>query len=342
MSENPHRTIVCSVLFLDIEGYSKRSVTEQLTLKQQFNAFLVVALLHVATDDRIVLDTGDGAAVCFLSDPEDSLFAAMSLRDATSATDTSQTPPMHLRIGINLGPVRLLKDINNQINIIGDGINDAQRVMSFAEPGKILVSRSYYEVVSRLSNDYVRLFAFEGTRTDKHVREHDVYAVGLPTPGSVRAFAARSVTDQDSQRNLPAPASIADQPATVASAQDAPTQGMRKRITIAVVALLVLLGIGMLWFWPGKAPEGPPPSQESVKPKASPASRPEPPKPSEIKQKADSSPVWLIQMRKDLVVCDQQGFINRVICTEKVRWKYCDPSNWNKFEECRVKKPING
>jgi len=63
------------------------------------------------------------------------------------------------------------------MNILGDGINVAQRVMSFAMPGQLLASRSFYEVVSRLSRDYASLFSDLGTRTDKHVREHEVYAV---------------------------------------------------------------------------------------------------------------------------------------------------------------------
>ena len=54
-----------------------------------------------------------------------------------------------IRMGVNLGPVRLVKDLNAQLNIIGDGINVAQRVMSFSDPGQLLVSRSFYEVVRR-------------------------------------------------------------------------------------------------------------------------------------------------------------------------------------------------
>ena len=81
-------------------------------------------------------------------------------------------------MGVNLGPVRLVKDLNGQVNIIGDGINVAQRVMSFARPGQLLVSRSFYEVVSCLSRDYASLFRHEGARTDKHVRDHEVYSVG--------------------------------------------------------------------------------------------------------------------------------------------------------------------
>jgi hypothetical protein len=85
-----------------------------------------------------------------------------------------------VRIGVNLGPVRLVKDINGQPNIVGDGINVAQRVMGFADPGQILVSRSYYDAVSRLSQEYAGMFHYQGSRTDKHVREHEVYAIGYP------------------------------------------------------------------------------------------------------------------------------------------------------------------
>lgn len=176
--DTSNRTFVSSILFLDIVEYSRQSVTDQMTLKQRFNDLLVDALKHVAPSDRIVLDTGDGAAVSFQGNPEDSLFAAMHLRDALAAAPSDLLPRLDVRFGINLGPVRLIKDINGQFNIIGDGINVAQRVMSFADAGIILVSRSYYEVVSRLSDDYAKIFQDAGTRTDKHVREHAVYAIG--------------------------------------------------------------------------------------------------------------------------------------------------------------------
>jgi Adenylate and Guanylate cyclase catalytic domain/PEGA domain len=185
MPEHTNRTFICSVLFLDIVEYSQRSVAEQIALKERFNAVLTEAIAGVPTDDRIILDTGDGAAVSFLGDPEDTLFAGMTLRDAVSNQDATTGPRLQIRVGVNLGPVRLVKDINGNPNIIGDGINVAQRVMSFAEPGQILVSRSYYDVMARLSEDYAKLFHYEGAKTDKHVREHEVYAIGS-APGSLR------------------------------------------------------------------------------------------------------------------------------------------------------------
>ena len=178
MSEFQNRTLICSVLFVDIVEYSRKPVVEQGKLKDRFNGILSEALRGVALNDRIILDTGDGAAISFIGDPEDALFVATALRDAVASLATGAESDLSTRMGINLGPVRLVKDINGQPNIIGDGINVAQRVMTFAQPGQVLVSRSYYEVVSRLSDESSKLFSYEGARTDKHIREHEVYAVG--------------------------------------------------------------------------------------------------------------------------------------------------------------------
>jgi class 3 adenylate cyclase len=190
MIEQPSRTLVCSIVFLDIVEYSTKPVAEQLLLKQAFNKLLSASLENVPTRDRVVLDTGDGAGITFLGDPEDALFVAMSLRAAARAEATGA---IAIRIGINLGPVRLVKDINGQMNIIGDGINVAQRIMSFAQSGQLLVSRSFYEVVSCLSLDYASLFSYVGARTDKHVREHEVYSVGIGTDAARRVLETGSI-----------------------------------------------------------------------------------------------------------------------------------------------------
>ncbi len=100
------------------------------------------------------------------------------MRENQTATQVEESGDDSVRMGINLGPVKLVKDINGHPNIIGDGINVAQRIMSFARPGQIVVSRSYYDVVSNLASEYAKLFTYEGSRTDKHVREHEIYVVG--------------------------------------------------------------------------------------------------------------------------------------------------------------------
>ena len=183
MLDQANRTFICSVVFIDLVGYSKKPVGEQIRLKTSLTNNLSSAIKDIPVNDRIILDTGDGAAISFLGDPEDALFTTLSLREAMvreaqSATQIEESDDDAVRMGINLGPVKLVKDINGHPNIIGDGINVSQRIMSFARPGQIVVSRSYYDVVSNLASEYAKLFTYEGSRTDKHVREHEIYVVG--------------------------------------------------------------------------------------------------------------------------------------------------------------------
>ena len=61
---NPDRTWMCSILFLDIVNYSSQSVQLQMEWKRRFNRYLVTSLSDVPEPERVILDTGDGAAIC--------------------------------------------------------------------------------------------------------------------------------------------------------------------------------------------------------------------------------------------------------------------------------------
>jgi class 3 adenylate cyclase len=182
------RTWLCSVLFLDIVQYSRQSLEVQTQWKQRFNEHLAGAIKECPETDRVILDTGDGAAICFLGDPETAMFAALRLMSAIAEEQPQTGSALRVRAGINLGSVKLVKDINGNLNAVGDGINMGQRVMSFAGENQILVSRSFYEVASSISESYASLFKYEGVRTDKHVREHTLYE--LHPPDSARATLA--------------------------------------------------------------------------------------------------------------------------------------------------------
>jgi len=176
MSRN-NRTWLSTVLFMDIVEYSKHSVDHQMMVKQNFSTLVSDALKSLPSDDCIKLDTGDGAAICYLGAPEEVLYVAMGLRDAFVDVKAICGTCYGVRMGINLGPVKILEDINGQRNTIGDGINAAQRIMSFAEPNQLLVSRAYYDVISCLSEENPGMFAYIGVHNDKHVRQYDVYKV---------------------------------------------------------------------------------------------------------------------------------------------------------------------
>jgi len=276
--DRANRTFICTVLFLDIIEYAKKPVSQQLRVKEQFNARLSEALQDIAANDRIILDTGDGAAINFLGDPEDALFVAMSLAQTFSRPPEGDVA-IDVRIGINLGPVRLVRDINGQPNIIGDGINVAERVMSFGSSGQLLVSRSYFEVVTRISEDYGQLFAYQGSRTDKHVREHEIYAV---------ASSGTEALDVATRRHRARP-SAPPVLKVVDSTQDTaqPQHGWQQRIKLpyVVVTLSCLALISALVYYAsdragGRASDAPKLASKIplAQPQSAPAAPTEPPR----------------------------------------------------------------
>lgn len=176
------RTLICSVVFADLVEHTRKPVEAQAASKRRFNAHLAESLAGIAAAERILLDTGDGAAIGFLADPEDALYAAIAIRGGMDASGADDAAADHirdaLRIGINIGPVKRLYDVNGHANLVGDGINFAQRVMAFAQPGEILVSRSFRDVITCLSTEYAEMFRYLGAHAEKHVREHDVFVLG--------------------------------------------------------------------------------------------------------------------------------------------------------------------
>ena len=273
-----NRTWLCSVAFLDIVEYSSQSVELQIKWKKRFNGYLQEALQNVAESERVVIDTGDGAAVCFLGAPEEAMFTALEIWHYLLLDEREHKPQLKVRIGINLGPIKLVRDINGAPNALGDGMNACQRIMSFAPENQILVSQSYFEVVSRLSDDYKTLFTLKGVRTDKHVREHTVYKLSPPNidesgeyssqwpvpalpsiQGSSALAAATHRSSPPRTRSLrvslpppPAPVAVPPPPPAVALPQTK-SHGARKAMP-RIAAGLIGAGLigGSVWFFTGR------------------------------------------------------------------------------------------
>ena len=240
---------MCAVVFIDIVEYSKKPVSEQVGMKDRFNAIVSRALENSPASEHIIVDTGDGAGIGFLGDPEDALFAAGTMRDLIAAAPPASG--LNVRIGINLGPVKLVRDINGRPNIIGDAINVAQRVMSFATPNQVLVSRSYFEVVSRLTQEYSELFHFVGLRADKHVREHELYEVVVPSAAGGAANGAEAPSAPAATDAIAPPVeSIPESHGASAPRQaSAPARNTTRLILAAVGTLLLAAGVGVA-IWP--------------------------------------------------------------------------------------------
>ena len=301
-----NRTWLCSVVFLDIVNYSSQSVELQIRWKDRFNGYLSNAIKDVPEDERVILDTGDGAAACFLGAPELAMFAALELWHSLLLDEREQQPPFRVRIGINLGPVKLVRDINGSPNAIGDGINAGQRIMSFAGENQILVSQSFFEVVSRLSDDYKNLFTLKGVEKDKHIREHTVY--NLSPPGAQHD----PVSVITPQQAMPLPAAVSHQasPAPETVAQTAPESAKNKArgsrwipLLLGGVALAVVAAVGGWHFFGSAVRSNPsvntPPAKPGQIGATSPAAAPSAAAPSAAAPSAGPPPAPVVSAAKE-------------------------------------------
>ncbi len=173
---NDSRTWIASILFLDIVGYSKLPIDHQVEIKNHFLQAISKNTEGVAFEESIRIDTGDGMAICSVGDPESMFPVAKDLCHFFFQGDPNFPHDYGVRLGLNLGPIKLVEDINGKKNCLGAGINDAQRVMDFAASNQLLVSESYYEVVSKISNSYAEDLLLLGKRFDKHDKEFMVYS----------------------------------------------------------------------------------------------------------------------------------------------------------------------
>jgi class 3 adenylate cyclase len=275
MSPNPpqddSRTLMAAVLFADLVGYSRKPVADQFAAKESFRELLQGVLAPLAPTSRMVLDTGDGAAIAFLADPEHALYVVLELRAVlASGASGSLLGSGDLRLGINLGPVKRMVDINGQPNLVGEGMNTAERVMSFASPGEITASRAYCDAISCLRESYRFLFESLGRRTDKHGREHEVFRL-CATPRALEE--ARSSVGFGEVRT---PAQAPDHSP---SSTGGPQVGWRALVWAALVVVVALGGTAVAW----RANKGDPAAAHS-RPDAAPGQVPDakPPVPAPI------------------------------------------------------------
>ena len=131
------------VLFIDIVGYSKLLIEaqgEQVHLLSEVVRANEEARTAESEGKLIRLPTGDGMALVFRTTPETPARCALEVSQALRSH-----PQLHVRMGIHSGPVNVIKDVNQRINIAGPGINMAQRVMDCGDAGHILLSKRVAE-----------------------------------------------------------------------------------------------------------------------------------------------------------------------------------------------------
>lgn len=136
-------------------------------------------------ESTLILPTGDGMAIGFSDSPEKPLLLALEVhRDLSkyNAQKTKERDRVYLRIGLDSGPVYLIKDLNGKENVWGPGIIMARRVMDLARDMNIIASSKIANDIRTLRPEYKNIMHPIGDYSLKHglkILVYNVYGDGF-------------------------------------------------------------------------------------------------------------------------------------------------------------------
>jgi archaellum biogenesis ATPase FlaH len=179
----PSEAFHASFFFIDIVGLSDPT----LSVKNQIQKIQILnELIHscdsfrkTSTGKKIILPTGDGTAIGFLSNPEIPLELSIQLHHKLHAYNEQKydADSIGVRIGIGSGPVFTVSDLNNVQNIWGPGIILARRVMDAGDNGHILIAEKLAEELISLKDEYRKVINLISNKYKiKHGQEIKLYS----------------------------------------------------------------------------------------------------------------------------------------------------------------------
>ena len=115
---------IAHVLFIDIVGYSKLSISDQHAAVEELTRIVRASeqFQRAEAASRLIrIPTGDGMVLVFYTNPEAPAQCAVEISGALK-----EHPRLQLRMGIHSGPVSGVVDVNERANLAGAGINMAQ------------------------------------------------------------------------------------------------------------------------------------------------------------------------------------------------------------------------
>ena len=143
------------IVFADIVGFSTKRTSLQREVIDSFNqelrSFLIQFIDPFSGESEVIaLPTGDGACLSFLLDKEQrrwnekTIFELCILLHKWAYHMSTPDNAVQLRLGVHMGIVDIVLDLNNKKNVVGDTINFAARVMSAAKARQTYISDTVF------------------------------------------------------------------------------------------------------------------------------------------------------------------------------------------------------
>jgi class 3 adenylate cyclase len=195
-------------LFTDIVGGSNPTTPtrEQVRKITVLNELMARTETFRKRDPRstVILPVGDGVAIGFDDSAERPLHLAVELHKALYRYNQSKkdTEDIFIRIGIDMGPVYFVKDLNGKDNVWGPGIILTRRVMDLCGPMNIFASARIADDMRKLSPEYGKILHPIGNHSIKHGEElyiYNIYGTGFGNKAAPRKAKIASV---DLERDL--------------------------------------------------------------------------------------------------------------------------------------------
>ena len=134
---------IAHLLLIDVVGYSKLTVNEQIELMHELNQIVrkTECFQSAEKSEKLIrVPTGDGMALVFFRSPEEPVRCALEISRALK-----DSPRIQVRMGVHSGPIGQVRDVNDRVNVAGAGFNVAQRVLDCGDAGHILLSKHLAE-----------------------------------------------------------------------------------------------------------------------------------------------------------------------------------------------------
>ena len=201
------RTAQVRCVYIDIVDFSRgRSIEAQTSIMERLATVVRTTLRALAVDREglLTIPTGDGVCICLIDQLEpfdQDIRIALMVLEQLHVLNLAEPDPecrFTVRIGLNENQDNLVTDIAGGRNVIGLGINMAQRVMSVAGPSQLMLGPSVY---ARLAQR--RLYRPHLTPQPAIVKHGERLLCYGYCNGAMACFAAAAAGGLRSQKDTP-------------------------------------------------------------------------------------------------------------------------------------------